>query len=332
MNEGGVWSLVWHRDGQVLDSSLEVLGEAHRIGRLMGEEVVAVVLGEDMPGSVEALGSRGASRLLFASAPGLRTYATGPHLTAMERLILQGSPRVIFVPGSSNGRDLGPRLAAHMGLGIVSECTYLRVDADGRLVATRPGYGGRIAQRVALGPAGIVIVPRGVFPPQSFESSGVLETECVRVDGLPEPDLVLTSTERLRSEDLTLEEAAVIVAGGAGMGGEEGFRSLSELAAMLGGRVGASRRATDLGWADRSALVGQTGTTVRPSLYMACGISGAPQHALGIRGSKTIVAVNSDPDAPIFGFADLGVLGDVSAVIPRLIAALARRLEGGRRP
>jgi electron transfer flavoprotein alpha subunit len=179
--------------------------------------------------------------------------------------------------------------------------------------------------------SGLVMIAPGVFPLRTFDDAVQPGIEHIALNGLPEPDTQLLSSKRLEPDDLALEEAEVIVAGGRGMGGEDGFRALEELAAVLGAKVAASRRATDLGWADRDALVGQTGKTVRPALYLACGISGASQHVLGMWESQLIVAVNSDPNAPILRVADLGVVGDVATVVPELTEAFRRGLdqEGG---
>ena len=331
MTPAEAWSLVFHRDGLIADSSLEVLGEARRLGNAMETGTVAIVLGDVPSSGLEILGAHGATRVLVASAPQLRTYATRPQVAAVAELIDERMPRLVLVPEVAAGRDLAPRLAARSNLGLVAGCTYVRVDRSGRVVATRPGMGGRIAERVAIGSPGLLMVAPDVFPQRIFDNGADPEIEHVTFDDLPDPAVELVSSKRLEPDDLSLEEAEVVVAGGLGMGGEEGFRSLEKLAAVLGAKVAASRRATDLGWADRAALVGQTGTTVRPALYVACGISGASQHVLGMRESKTVVAVNSDPNAPIFQIADVGVVGDVATVVPELADAFQRGLaaEGG---
>ena len=327
MSRGSVWSVVWHRDGKVADASLEVLAEARRIADVLGTETVAVGFGDIDARMIQMLGRHGAGHVLIATAPQLSRFATSPHSAALVQLINRCSPRVILVPGTAAGRDLAPRVAARTGLGFVPDCSFVRVDEEGTVVATRPALDGKIAQRVAVGAAGLLMIPPGIFAPRTFDDDRTPGTELVNLEDLPEPDTELVSSKHLEPADIELNEAAVVVAGGLGMGGAGGFRSLEKLAAVLGAKVAASRRATDLGWVDRSALVGQTGTTVRPALYIACGISGASQHVLGMWESQMIVAINSDSSAPIFSLADVGVVGDVATVVPQLTEAFQHVLS-----
>ena len=329
MSHGAVWSLVWHRDGIVSDASLETLAQARLIGQSVAARTVAVCFGDTEAETSELLALHGADGILRATAPQLTQYAAVPHVAALAQLIDRYQPRVILVPQTGAGREVAPRVAARSGLGMVADCSFVRVDAAGMILATRPALDGRIAQRVFAGPSSLVMIPPGIFAKRTFDRSESPQFETVALADLPEPDTELLSSKRLEPEDLSLDEVPAIVAGGLGMGGEDGFRSLDRLASVIGAKVAASRRATDLGWADRAALVGQTGKTVRPSLYVACGISGATQHILGMWESQMIVAVNSDPNAPIFGIADIGVVGDVAVVIPELAEAFRRALDDG---
>jgi electron transfer flavoprotein alpha subunit len=332
MSSGSVWSVVWHRDGKVSDASLEVLAEARRIADRIGTQTVAVGFGDIDDDIVEILGLHGASRVLVANAPQLSRFATSSHSAALIKLIGRDTPRVILVPGTAAGRDLAPRVATRAGLGLVPDCSFVRVDEGRTVVATRPALDGKIAQRVAVEAAGLLMIPPGIFASRTFDDNRTPETEVVNLTDLPEPDTELVSSKHLEPADIELNEAEVVVAGGLGMGGEGGFRSLEKLAAVLGAKVAASRRATDLGWVDRSALVGQTGTTVRSALYIACGISGASQHVLGMWESQMIVAVNSDSNAPIFSLADVGVVGDVATVVPQLTEAFQQVLSERAEP
>jgi electron transfer flavoprotein alpha subunit len=329
MNSDEIWSVVWHQDGRIADTSLEVLAEARRIADTLGTQTVAVGFGDIDIEMIGTLGRHGAGRLLVANAPQLSRFSTSPYSAALAQLISDKTPRVVFVPSTAAGRDVAPRVAARMELGLVRDCSFIRVDGEGTVVATRPALDGKIAQRVVVEESALLLIPPGIFAEQTFEIDGNPETEVVIMANLPEPDTVVVSSKHLEPADIELNEAEVVVAGGFGMGGESGFRSLEKLAAVLGAKLAASRRATDLGWIDRDALVGQTGTTVRPELYIACGISGASQHVLGMWESKMIIAVNSDANAPIFGLADVGVVGDVEAVVPQLTEAFGQLLGEG---
>jgi electron transfer flavoprotein alpha subunit len=323
-----VWTLIWHRAGRVTDASLELLGEARRVAGLLGIETEAVVLGDVDDAALVDVAEHGADRVLIVASPQLVRPATKPATAALAQLIERRAPRLVLIPETADGRDIGPRLAARTGHGLVADCAFLRVDPDGAVIATRPAWDGMVSQRVRVGTSSLVMIAPGVFPPRPRGNAKPPVVERIVLDGLPKSDTELLAAKRLEPDDLELDEAGTVVAGGLGMGGEAGFRSLEKLAAVLGAKVGASRRATDLGWVDRSALVGQTGTTVRPSLYFACGISGASQHVLGMHESQVVVAINSDPNAPIFGIADVGIVGDVAEVVPALTDAFERALGG----
>jgi len=316
-----VWVFAECRAGRVAAPVLDVVGEAARLAGQIGAGVTAVVVG-DHDVSAE-LGAAGAGTVV--RMPDMEWDGADGALPAarLATLALEHPPRMILFSGTALGRDVAPRVAIRMRTGIVADCTYLRFGADERLEATRSISDGAAAARVTWegeGPA-LAIIPPGTLLP-----APVLDA--------PQPNIVdapvateqpagpkLLERSPIDPALLPLEDADVVVAGGLGMGGEEGFDLLTDLAGAMGGKVGATRRATDLGWAPNDALVGQTGKTVAPNIYVAAGISGASQHVLGMRDAGLIVSINTDPFAPIHGVADVAVVADARVFVPVLADA-----------
>jgi len=306
------------RDNKVKKSSLEILSEARRRAGDLRTEAVAMLAGEGLEGLAGELFSHGASKVFVLGHPALARYSAQHYVAALAGLAEKIHPAAVFFPATSMGRDLAPRLAARLGVAVASDCTKVAVK-DGRLEFTRPIFAGKAVLSLTLNSSPQVATLRpNVFPVEKTDGKGELVKEAIDIpEGQGRAQVVEVVGERTGEMDVT--EAEVVISGGRGMKGPENFHLLRELSALIPrSAVGASRSAVDSGWIDHQHQVGQTGKTVSPNLYMAFGISGAIQHLAGMSSSKVIVAVNKDPDAPIFKVADFGVVGDLFQVIPAL--------------
>ncbi len=280
-------------------------------------------MGNGLKPRASELGKYGADHVLLADDQSLSLYNPDFYLQATLEAVKKVSPSIILMPSTSTGKDLAPRLAIHLNTGVASECVQLDVQG-GDLVATRPAYAGKILFSVRVnGNPGIATLRPNVFTAKEQPTP-----KNPSVDVLPfHPSHSRMNVREFVThggKKLDLTEASVIVSGGRGMGGPGNYKILQELADVMGGVVGASRASVDAGWRPHSDQVGQTGRTVSPTLYIACGISGAIQHKVGMVSSKVIVAINKDPEAPIFGFADYGIIGDVFEVVPALTQELKK--------
>lgn len=321
-----IFVAVEQRGGAVQKVSLELLGEARRLAGVLNESVVAVLMGHSVAGQAELLRQYGADRVLVVDHPVLEHYTTEPYAKAMTHVIRAYDPNIVLFGATSIGRDLAPRVAGRVHTGLTADCTSLDIEAEtGLLLMTRPAFGGNIMATIVCKdyrPQMATVRP-GVMPlpAREVDRTGAVE----QVDaGLTMDDqnveiLELRPNER-KQVDIT--EAKVLVSGGRGVGGPEGYAPLRELADMLGGEVAASRVGVDSGWIEKDRQVGQTGKTVRPNLYLACGISGAIQHQAGMENSEYIIAINMDEEAPMMKLADLGVVGDLTVIIPKLTEAI----------
>ncbi len=311
-------------------NALEVLGGAARLGVRIGEGVTAVVLGDRAEAAALALIAHGAQTVHTVSHPLLKEYQADVFLAALEAACAAASPRVVLLAADSLGRDLAPRLAHRLRGSMVSECLEMDGDAGGKAFRfVRQTYGGKaLAAMVPKALPAVVTLKLRTMEPAAPQEGRTGKTVPLTVA----LDAVQTRTKLVdrQAEERTgikLDDARVVVSGGRGLKGPEGFKVLEELAHALKGAVGASRAATDAGWVPASMQVGQTGKTVAPDLYIAVGISGATQHIAGMAGAKTIVAINTDPEAPIFKLAQLGVVADYKAVLPRLVAKCKELLQ-----
>jgi len=312
------------RGGKVRAVSREALGEALRLSASLGGPVIGVCAAAADPG-LAALGEGGASEILLATHEGFRHYEPAGYVRAVAAAVEKVKPAVVLFPASSMGRDLAPRVAARLGVGLAADCTALAVEG-GRLIASRPVYAGKALQRVAFAgsPALVSLRPK-IFAPAPAQNGGP-----PAVTPLPVEYDAATARSRVREVKATsagkvdLTEAEIIVSGGRGLRGPEHFDIIESLAAALGATVGASRAVVDAGWRSHGDQVGQTGKTVSPKLYVAVAISGAIQHLAGMSSSRCIVAINKDPDAPIFKVADFGVVGDAFEVVPALTEAIQK--------
>lgn len=314
------------RGGEFKRVSLEAIGEAQRLTGASGLDFSIFVLGHRVEGLVEPLLCYGASEVLVADSEILGEYNSQVYTHVIAEAISGKKPVAIFLPATAMGRDLGPRLAARLGGAYIADCIGLSIGADSLLEARRLVYGGRIIATVkGRSPKFQVATLR----PNTFERAREVagkETVIKKIEVKPLPglDVILKEIIYEKQRGMDIAEARVIVSGGRGMRGPENYRMLEELAGLLGGAVGASRAAVDAGWRSADSQVGLTGKTVAPDLYIACGISGSPQHLAGIMSSRCIVAINKDPDAPIFKVADYGIVGDLFEVVPRMIEGLKK--------
>lgn len=325
----GVWVWVEQFQGRAHPISWEMLGQGRRLADALHTTLTACVLGHNVrPLAHEAI-AYGADRVLLADDPALATYRTEVYAHLLEEWCRQERPAILLFGASSRGRDLAGSVATALHTGLTADCTALEIDQEtGLLLQTRPAYGGNIMATIITPHRRpqMATVRHRVFepPPRDPSRSGTIVPMPVNLD------LFQIMTEVLEfvrgNEQVNLADARIIVAGGAGVGSAEGFAPLRELAAVLGGAVGASRAAVDAGWIPYAHQVGQTGRTVRPDLYIACGISGAIQHLAGMSTSKVIVAINTDPHAPIFDIATYGIIGDCLQVVPILTDLFRRRL------
>ncbi|TCU75481.1 electron transfer flavoprotein alpha subunit apoprotein [Tissierella praeacuta] len=322
----GVWVFAEQRDGELLNVAIELVGEGRKIADALETELTAVLLGKDVDNLAEKLVKYGVDNVLYADHPLLNVYTTDGYTKIIYDLIKERKPEIMLIGATNIGRDLGPRISARVHTGLTADCTKLDVDLENRrLMQTRPAFGGNLMA---------TIICPDHRPQMSTVRPGVMEK--AKYDESRKGNIV-KFTPDLKDEDIRakvievvkggkaevqLEESKIIVSGGRGLGNPEGFKLIEDLAKKLGGVVGASRATVDAGWIEHGHQVGQTGKTVRPSLYVACGISGAIQHLAGMQDSKVIVAINKDADAPIFKIADYGIVGDVYEVLPELIEAL----------
>ena len=303
-------------DGRPAATSLELLTRGRELG-----DAEAVALGPGARETAAALGRHGAKRVLVNEDPAFAEYLAEPATDCLAALVPQEAPDAILFPFSADSREVAGRLAARLGVGLISNAMDVQVRDDG-IAAQVPYFGGaKVATfRANARPAIVLVRPKSFEISESGGEAEVVEVPASIGDGSRRARIVETRTEA--GDEVKLEEAAVVVSGGRGLGGPENFHFVEELASALGGAAGASRAIVDAGWVPYALQVGQTGKTVRPGVYIAAGISGAMQHTVGMKSSRVIVAINKDPDAPILKMADLGVVGDALKILPRLTEAV----------
>ena len=312
----GILVFVEQRNSEVRKASLQALSEAKR----QGATVSAVLPGSGIGEAAAGLGAWGADKIYVADDPNLELYSSDGYAEVVVKAVEQAQPSAIFFAGTAMGRDLAPTVAARLGVGAIPDTVGLALDGE-KFSADRPVYSGKaIATVDAAGNTPQVISLRpNVFAAEEMGGAG----EIIAIDGLSlSIRAVVKELLEAAGGELDVAEADVIVSGGRGIKGPENFALIKSLADALGGAVGASRAAVDAGWIEHSHQVGQTGKVVSPSLYIAAGISGAIQHLAGMSSSKVIVAINKDPDAPIFKVADYGIVGDLFDVIPPMVEAI----------
>ncbi len=318
----GILVFIEEREGKVKKTSLEALSAARKMADALQESVVALHIGTGEPSA--NLAHFGADRIISVQHDLLSAYSTQGYAAAVAQTAKKLEPRFVLSSASAMGRDLMPRVAAKLGVGLAQDCIEARVIEDKQLECVRPIYAGKAYSRVRLlmAPAMATLRPN-VFSLGEADTARTAETE-VFVPEL-DPGKIRASVKEIKAtagQKIELTEANIIVSGGRGIKGPEFFPDVEKLADSLNGALGASRAAVDAGWIDHQHQVGQTGKTVSPTLYIACGISGAIQHLAGMSSSKFIVAINKDPEAPIFSVADYGIVGDVFEIVPALTEAI----------
>lgn len=322
----GVWVFAEQRGGKLMPVVIELLGEGRKLAQQIGTELCAVLLGENVADLARECIGYGADKVYVADAPELKDYTTDAYTKVIYEAIQQYKPEIVLCGATHIGRDLGPCLSVKCETGLTADCTKLEIDpVDHKIMQTRPAFGGNLMATIVCPehrPQMSTVRP-GVMEKAAFDpdrTGEIVTLKPVFADG----DLRVKVLEIVKNLEnaVSLTDAKVIVAGGMGLGSKEGFDLLAKLADRLGGVVAASRACVDAGWAPHSWQVGQTGTTVKPAIYIACGISGAIQHVAGMKDSGYIVAINKNPSAAIFELADYGIVGDLYDVIPAILDAL----------
>jgi len=322
-----VWVFAEQRGGELMEVAVELMGEGRKLAQEIGCELNAVLLGDDVRNLSDELFAFGADKVFLSENENLKQYTTDGYTKVLSQMIEEYKPEIVLFGATHIGRDLAPRVAARVDTGLTADCTKLEIEPEEKsLMQTRPAFGGNIMATI--------ICPKH-RPQMATVRPGVME-KALKADKREDQELIEYKND-VTAEDIrikildvvkagkasvNLTDSEIIVSGGRGLDKKEGFALLEKLAEKLGGVVGASRAAVDAEWIDHDHQVGQTGKTVRPELYIACGISGAIQHIAGMQNAKTIVAINKNPDAPIFKVADIGIVGDVYEVLPKLIEAL----------
>ena len=316
-------------DGSIADVSLELCSKARHLADTLGVDVNAIVIGSDLNGLEESLYNHGVNTVFRIDDKRFAVYQTLPHFAVVTKILESEKPYAVLFGATNNGRDLAPRIASYLRCGLTADCTALDIDEEGNLMQIRPAFGGNIIA---------TIISPDVRPQMATVREGVMKKEmCARQsncsvvdinadDYVSESDFVVEIIERhLEERNIDIKGASIIVSGGYGMKSKENFQLLHELAGLLGGEVGATRAAVDAGFAESARQVGQTGVTVRPKVYIACGISGAVQHRAGMEQSALIISINTDANAPINSIADYVIVGDAVDVVGKMIKYLKNK-------
>lgn len=330
---GNVWVFIEQEAGKIADVSLELVCKGRELAAQLGVKTEAVLLGDNVAGCVDTLFAYGCDNVFLAEDSRLEPFTVLPYAKVIMDLIRAHKPNILLFGATLKGRELAPRVASEKLGGLTADCTDLRIDDfedkknnksyTNKLMQIRPAFGGNIIATIVntWDDPQMVTVREGVMKldEPDFSRKGAVTPVEVK---LTDAETVIKVLERVRADkEVDLKGAQIIVAGGYGVGSKANFKLIYDLAEALGGEVGASRAAVDAGWIDHDHQVGQTGVTVRPRLYIACGISGSIQHCAGMSESKKIIAINTDPGAPIFSVAHYAIVGDLNTVIPQMIKA-----------
>lgn len=336
----GVFIYAQQVDNKIDAIALELLGKANDLAADLGTDVTAVLIGSDVKGLVDELAEYGADKVIVVDDPELKEYRTEPYTHALASVINEYKPDILLVGATAIGRDLGPRVSARVATGLTADCTVLEIGEfkargdkeprQGQLLMTRPAFGGNTIATIACPnhrPQMATVRP-GVM--QKKEPVAGAKAEVIEYNpGFTPNDKYVEILDIVKSvtETVDIQAAKILVSGGRGVGSAENFALLDDLAEALGGTVSCSRAVVDNGWKPKDLQVGQTGKTVRPNVYFAIGISGAIQHVAGMEESDIIIAINKDPDAPIFDVADYGIVGDALKIVPKLTEAIKAQVK-----
>lgn len=324
-----VWVIGEQIDGAIHPVTIELIGEGRKLADKIGKKLYVVISGYEVKETAEKMLHYGVDKVLYVEHKLLKEFSTEGYAISVSDLILERKPEIVLVGATSIGRDIGPRVAGRIGTGLVADCTKLEIDeTDGKILQTRPAFGGNLMATIICPknrPQMSTVRP-GVMGKAHYSEEMKGEMETI-VPTLTEEMIRTKIIEKIFAGDkkVNLIDARVVVSGGRGLKDASGFKLIQELADSLEGEVGSSRAAVDAGWIDSVHQVGQTGTTVRPDVYIACGISGALQHQAGMHEANYIVAINKDKNAPIFEICDYGIVGDLFEVIPALLESLKQK-------
>lgn len=332
-----VWVFIEQRNGKPADVSLELLCKGYKLAGTMGGALKAIVIGDDVSSIAKQTFTYGANEAIVIEDKSLFHYRTLPYSRILNDLVSEHVPRIVLFGATVIGRDLAPRVASHTKSGLTADCTdlqisdvkYLKQDHHNLLLQIRPAFGGNIIATIITPdvPVQMATVREGVMELHPLEKP--VDGKITKVEYKQDPvdDLIKIIEQHREENKVNLKRASIIVAGGYGLGTKENFRLVEELAHTIGGEVAGSRAAVDAGFVTPDMQVGQTGITVRPKLYIAVGISGAIQHRAGMQESNKIIAINNDPEAPIFDVAHYGIVGDATVVIPTFIETYKHKLK-----
>ena len=322
-----VFAWIDQSNGDVDSIAWEALGVGRKIADDLGGQLSAIVLGENISGMAEQAIQYGADNALVVDDATLKSFRLEPYAAVIAKVAQEREPAALIMGASNSGLELSAYVAAKLGVGLAADCTDVAVE-DGKVVATRPALIGNVIAKVTFGEARpqMVTLRRRVFPVPEIDTSR--SGDITNIEAVMAEDDIATKVEgfEIAAGEVSLTDAKIIVSGGRGVGGPEGFAPIKALAQAMGGAMGASRAAVDAGWIPYAHQVGQTGKTVQPDLYVACGISGAIQHLAGMKTAKLIVVINKDPDAPIFKYAHYGIVGDLFQYAPALTKEFKQRL------
>ncbi len=329
--QGEVWVYIQKQENKVAEASLEVLGKAKELAQKLGVSVSGILLGERVSSLADDVISFGADRVYVLESPLLNHYTTTAYAKAVCSLVQKEEPSIFLVAATPQGRDLAPRVASELKVGLTADCTDLQIGSyvmpktkqnyENILLQIRPAWGGNIIATIVNPETRpqMATIREGMMKLPLADASAKGEIISITPDVVQADVKTTVIEQKLVEQKVDLKGANIIVAGGAGVGSRENFELIKKLAHMLGGEIGATRAAVDAGFIDHDHQIGQTGISVRPKLYIACGISGAVQHVSGMEESGKIVAINSDPEAPIFDVAHYGIVGDFKEGIEKLI-------------
>ncbi len=326
---GGVWVVAEMGPNGPRPVVHELLGEGRKLADKLGGDLSCVIIGCDVE---KFAGSLAADAVYLADHPSLEKYTTQRYSQVVKNVIVEHTPAIVLFGATINGRDLAPRVAASLGVGLTADCTGLEIDDKNQLVQTRPAFGGNImASIVSRTRPQMATVRPGVMK-KSVIGDGKKTPRIVKLDvpEIPDGVNVVDVVSELSTSEKKIEEAEIIVSVGRGISSKESIKMAEELARALGAALGSSRAVVDAGWLPHHQQVGQTGKTVAPKLYIALGISGAVQHLVGMQTSDTIIAINRNPDAPIFGVATLGIVGDIFEIVPKLIEMIKQHRSSSK--